>query len=212
MKRLLIGIASAVTAFFAVRKAMKTEGTFEWIDADDTDELETMYSTGEKVMLWNPYIDDYVDFDPDHGPLVHIVESSKWDADDECFRYKLENEEDWYAESWLVELEYPTMVDWNENKNTETGEESKMNNGSNGKQGQPKGHRAAEKAEVARRKAWAKRADELLDLYNGHRKKGNVETAEEIMAQYKYEQAMFNAGTAIREAGGDLGGEREESE
>ncbi|PAE24016.1 hypothetical protein [Bacillus sp. 7894-2] len=214
MKRLLIGLVSAVASFAAVRwarKEKKFEEGFEWIDADDGTELKPAYSPGGKVLTWNPYTEDYVDYDIESGPFVYIIESVQWDDEDSCYRYKLRHNDDLIAECWLIELEYPTMTVWGEE--TESSERGAMEmSNQNGKQVQPKGHRAAEKAEVARRKAWAKRADELLDIFNEYTKEGDVEAAEATMKLYKSEQALFNAGTAIREAGGDLGGERPEPE
>lgn len=215
MKKFIVGLASAIGAFVAVRKLSKQEqSSFEWIDADDdedvADELIPEYEVGEIVVTYNPYIEDYADFDFDGSPVYYEIEEVKWDETDKCFRYKVEDGRTWLAESWLAYPKYPFMEkdmgefkpETNENKGEAV--PMKINNG------KPTGHRASEKTEVARRKAWSKRADELLDLYNGHKSKGNLETAERIMEQYKYEQAMFNAGTLIREMGGELGGERPE--
>lgn len=210
MNKILIGI-TGITALSAVagllvrakRKPQQTvpvepvEPNFEWISAEPTPE----YEVNEKVMLWNPYLEDYAEYDLVDGPLIYAVEQIKYDKTDGCYRYKLKNADDWYAESWLIPIEYPTMVEW--------GEDGENDNGGGVSMRQPNDNKAREKEELARRKAWSKRADELLDLYNGHKAKGNLETADEIMEQYKYEQAIFNAGSAIFEAGGQLGGTRE---
>lgn len=229
MKKLKIGItslASAVTAFYVAKKMKEASqepkyatvpkrlDNFEWIDAyesteevvyeteEDDEDDGPLFSIGEMVVTFSPYTDDFVDYDFDGSPLYFEIEDYKWDEEDRCYRYLLEGDGEWYGEDWLAKPEFPFMTKGNVKDAPETKENKREESI------MQKGHRASEKAEIARRKEWARRADELLDLYNEHVKEDNLEEAEKVMKTYRYEQAMFDAGTEIRKAGGELNGIR----
>lgn len=221
MKRWIIGIASAVTAFIATKKLVEKEHepvkSFEWIDGDgeETTDIKPEYEVGEVILPFNPYTGDYADFDFDGSPIHYEIEDIKWDAKDKVYRYKVD-EGTWFAEPWMTRPKYPYMQrdldDYDDATDiTEDDEGEIVLTGKNAKQSkQILGHRAAEKTEVARRKEWIARADVLLDQHNGLIKAGNMGAAHAVMAQYKSEQAMFLAGNVIRELGGELNGERPE--
>lgn len=211
MRKLLVGltsITSAVAAYTATRRKLREPITiepegFEWIDADEPEVLEPLYDEGEYVITYNPYTQDYVLYDLDFTPLYMKVEDVAWDEEDGEFRYKLEHEDQWFAESWLMEPDYPMMekeLDGDDENKTEE-DENMPKNAQN---------RIFEKSELTRRKEWKTRSDELLDAYNAKLKEGEVKEADKIMETYRKEYALFQAGSLIREAGGELGGERKE--
>jgi hypothetical protein len=202
MKRLIVGFTSAIAGFFITRKLTEKKESVTWISGEGSDIPEPKFGVGDQIITTNPYTGDYAIQDFDGSPLYNFIEDLAYDEDDEEFRYLIEGE--WFAETWLMDPPYPLMVkDLVENEDTEPKEEKTMAK-------EKTGHRALERTELARRKEWSERADKLLDRYNEQLREGLTEAAERTMKKYMREQAMFNAGTLIREAGGELGGERPE--
>jgi hypothetical protein len=205
MKRLIVGFTSAIAGFLITRKLTEQQSGVTWISGEGSDKPEPQFDVGDEVLTVDPYTGDYVDTDFDMSPLYFEVEDYAWDVDAEIYRYKLKNNPEWFAEVWLTEPEYPMMTkdleETTENETYNSKEEIEMS----GKE--KMGHRALERTELARRKEWSERADVLLDRYNEKLKAGDTEGAERAMKKYQREQAMFNAGSVIREAGGELGGE-----
>lgn len=204
MKRLIVGFTSAIAGYLLTKSTLKKRRNFEWISADESEQEsekhEPVFEIGEHVLTVDPYTGDYVDTDFDMTPLYFEIVDYAWSVDERIYRYKLKENDEWVAEVWLSAPEYPMMVqDLVETEENETKEETKM-----GKE--IKGHRAVERTELARRKEWSERADVLLDRYNEQLREGKTEAAERTMKKYMREQAMFNAGSLIREVGGELGG------
>jgi hypothetical protein len=207
MRRLIVGFTSAIAGFFITRKLTentKKQSGVTWISGEGSEKPEPQFDIGDEVLTVDPYTGDYVDTDFDMSPLYFEVEDYAWDVDGEVYRYKLKNNPEWFAEMWLTEPEFPMMTkDLEETTENESKEEIEMAK-------EKTGHRALERTELARRKEWSERADKLLDRYNEQLREGLTEAAERTMKKYMREQAMFNAGSLIREAGGELGGERPE--
>jgi hypothetical protein len=123
MKRLLIGLTSAIMSFAVTRKLQgkaeqadeqpkeKHEGLV-WISAEDVEveEVNPEFKVGEMVVTYNPYLCDYAETDFDFSPLYFVIEEVLWDEDDECYRYKFEKNDEWYAETWVMTPEHPFMV------------------------------------------------------------------------------------------------------
>ena len=192
MKKLIAGITSAVATYILTRKSMnkpESEPEWEWVDGDDEEIEGPAFLKGDTVVTWNPYVEDYAEVDWDFSPLFFKVEKSKWDETDECYRYKLEGNDRWYAESWLMAPEYPMMT--------------KLLN--------PSTEPPKKEVPIYQRSAsdWSRRADELLDQYNALLHAEKIEESDQVMRTFLREQALFKAGEVIREVGGELGGVRE---
>lgn len=227
MRKILIGAVTAVVSYTLTTTLAKKEksedtkdsegeyGNLVWISADEVrDEGEPIFNVGDTVVTFNPYTHDYAEIDLDWSPIYFEVQDVFYDENDGVYRYKLD-ENEWFAESWLMKPEHPYM---NKSFNEEEGkmmfsydsfEGGKKDETEKAKELLASGAKGLEKSELKRRKAWKKRMDELLDEYNGYVHEGETEKAEEVQATYQREQALFNAGSVIRELGGELGGERE---
>lgn len=211
MKRLIVGVISAVATAYAIRKAGKPE-------AQEPKAKVPKFSVGDQVLTISPFTGEYVYVDFDGTPLFYEIDKVKWCEPDGNFRYWIDLEGEWIAESWLQKPEYPPMTmthedDYDEDTGTITMtlgfEDGEIVVSSTEKKKEaPKmgGHRALEKSELARRKAWSIRMDELMDEYNEYLQAGDSEAADTTLRTYKREQALFNAGSLIREIGGELGG------
>jgi hypothetical protein len=205
MKRLIVGFTSAVAGFLITRKLTEKKEGVTWISGEGSEineeKPEPQFDIGEEVLTVDPYTGDYIDTDFDMSPLYFEVEDYAWAYEEGIYRYKLKNNDEWFAEVWLTEPEHPMMTkNLVENEDTEPKEEKTMAK-------EKMGHRALERTELARRKEWSERADVLLDRYNEKLQAGDTEGADRAMQKYQREQAMFNAGSVIREVGGELGGE-----
>lgn len=204
MKRLVVGAVTVVVTAWAILKRTKPE---------QETVKKPKFKVGDQIVTLSPFTNDYVYTDFDGTPLYYTIDKVRWFPEDDSYRYWLEIEGEWIAESWLQKPEHPQMtstddddedysmvefIDGDDDDDYDTGQYKEV----------PvmKGPKGLEKSELARRKSWAQRADELLDEYNNHLKAGDKESADEVMQTYQQEQAMFNAGSLIREIGGELGG------
>lgn len=114
MRRLLIGTTAALFSFAFTRASQRKskqpeQSEITWISADDVVTLEPLFELGEEVITFNPYTSDYALMDFDGSPLYFQVEDVLWDEDDECFRYRLKENDQWFAETWLMTPEHPYM-------------------------------------------------------------------------------------------------------
>lgn len=211
MKRLIVGaVTAAITAITARKVAGKQKPAEP--QEESLNAKIPKFQPGDTVITTNPFTKDYAYMDFDGSPLFFTVAKVKWCAPDSDFRYLLEEEDEWVAESWLEKPEYPQMTMEYTGPDEDEEKPLIMTFTPFSSDDEPEeaeeftGHRALEKAELARRQAWTKRADELLDAYLAAEGKQRLE----ILAQYNHEKAMHDAGSLIREIGGELGGQEPE--
>lgn len=116
---LLSGLA-ALTAIASAtaRSKPKPPPDFEWIDgeqdAEDAYSAGPLYDVGDTVVVVNPFTYDYeiVDIDGE-TPLYYEIRAVSFQESKQpgasTFRYQINGENDWYAESWLDFAPHPHM-------------------------------------------------------------------------------------------------------
>lgn len=120
MRKLLLG-AIAATSYIATKVAGRRKDKTS--HADDVQESSGIsdnlkvkialpqFSVGDLVVTLNPYTSDYAIIDIDEEtPLYYEIEGTAWDEESGCYRYKIDSEEGWFAESWLIDTPYPIMA------------------------------------------------------------------------------------------------------
>jgi hypothetical protein len=91
-------------------KKPENKPELDWIDGDDEEVDGPLYNVGDTVITFNPYTEDYAVVDFDFSPLYFVVEDYAFDEEDGEYRYKLEGNSEWFAETWVMLPEYPTMT------------------------------------------------------------------------------------------------------
>ena len=80
----------------------------EWQMPRD-DDGASEFEVGDVVLLVNPYMDFAILMDKRQVQFHFEITSVRWDVDDHCYRYQLDNKCEWYAECWLMEPDFPEM-------------------------------------------------------------------------------------------------------
>ena len=87
------------------------EETEEPEETKEDEEMQPLFHVGDEVLTFNPYEQDYVDFEEwTFTPIYYRVEGYMYDPVDGVYRYKLAGKENWHAENWLMFPEAPRML------------------------------------------------------------------------------------------------------